>query len=286
MCLFWQHIFNRESEGVCLTMPVLGHISSLENEQIKYVRSLAKLHTRERHGHFVLEGLRLVQTALEIHYPLHQILAGESFASRHQELMRTFTTGSFPLWLVQDAVLASLADTSSPQGIIAVASLPQVDLAQAKIATLLVLLDNIRDPGNLGTILRTAQATAVGCVLLSPGCTDAFAPKVVRSAMGAHLELPLVEGIGWSEIGDVCAGKLSVLADVEGQVPYWELDWTLPVTLIICNEAFGPSPEARELAKCTARLPMACGVESVNAAIAAGVFLFEIFKQRQVRLAG
>lgn len=267
-------------------MPVLGYISSLENEQIKYVRSLARLHTRERNGRFVLEGLRLVRTALELHYPLHQILAGESFAHRHPEFLQACGTGDVPLWLVQDTVLASLADTSSPQGIIAVAHLPQSDLAQAKDATLLVLLDNIRDPGNLGTILRTAQATAAGCVLLSPGCTDAFAPKVVRSAMGAHLQLPLVEGVSWSEIGDACVGKPGVLADAEGQVRYWELDWTQPVTLIICNEAFGPSPEARQLAKRTARLPMAGSVESLNAAIAAGVFLYEIFRQRQIRQAG
>ena len=267
-------------------MPVLGYISSLENEQIKYVRSLARLHTRERHGHFVLEGLRLVQTALEIHYPLHQILASESFAHRYQEFMQARGTGDVPLWLVQDAVLASLADTSSPQGIIAVAPLPQVDLTQAKAATLLVLLDNIRDPGNLGTILRTAQATAAGCVLLSPGCADAFAPKVVRSAMGAHLQLPLVEGLSWSEIGDVCVGKTGVLADAAGQVLYWDLDWTQPVTLIICNEAFGPSPEAQQLAKRTARLPMARGVESLNVAIASGVFLYEIFRQRQLLQAG
>ena len=267
-------------------MPVLGYISSLENEQIKYVRSLSRLHTRERHGHFMLEGLRLVQTALEIHYPLHQILVSESFAHRHPEFMQTSGTGDVPLWLVQDAVLASLADTSSPQGIIAVALLPQGDLSQARAATLLLLLDNIRDPGNLGTILRTAQATAADCVLLSPGCADAFAPKVVRSAMGAHLQLPLIEGVSWSEIGDVCVGKPSVLADAEGQVLYWELDWTQPVTLIICNEAFGPSSEARQLAKRTARLPLARGVESVNAAIAAGVFLYEIFRQRQVQRAG
>lgn len=264
-------------------MPVLGRITSLENEQIKHIRSLAKVHNRERHGHFVLEGLRLVQTALDINYPLIQLYVSESFAIRHTEFIQGSAASSVPVWLVQDAVLASLADTSSPQGIIAVAPLPKVDLAQARVATFLVLLDNIRDPGNLGTILRTAQATAVDCVLLSPGCTDAFAPKVVRSAMGAHLQLPVVEGISWSDIGDVCGGKQTVLADAEGQSTYWELDWTLPVTVIICNEAYGPSAQARQLAKRTTRLPLAHGVESVNAAIAAGVLFYEIFKQRTLR---
>ncbi|MHB1356221.1 MAG: TrmH family RNA methyltransferase [Anaerolineae bacterium] len=266
-------------------MPVMGCISSLENEQIKHVRSLAQGHTRKRYGHFVLEGFRLVQTAVESHYPLHSILASESFAKRHPDFMQALSAGDVAAWLVQDAILTSLADTSSPQGIISVAMLPTTDPTQSSTSTLLVLLDNIRDPGNLGTILRTAQATGAGCVLLSPGCVDAFAPKVVRSAMGAHLHLSLVEGKSWSEIAEMCAGRPAVLADAAGQATYWELDWTLPVTLIICNEAFGPSFEARQLAERTTRLPMVSGAESLNAAIAAGVLLYEIFKQRQLKCA-
>jgi TrmH family RNA methyltransferase len=267
-------------------MPVLGYISSIENEQVKYVRSLDKLRTRERLGHFVLEGLRLVSTALESGYPLHQVFASDSFVQHHQEFMQAYGSSDLRLWLVKDAVLARLTETLSPQGIVAVAPLPQINLTRVLAATLVLLLDNIRDPGNLGTILRTAQATAVDCVLLSPGCADAFAPKVVRAAMGAHFQLPLVEGVGWGEIGDMCSGRLGVLADISGQAPYWELDWTQPTTLIISNEAFGPSPEATQMAKRTARLPMARGAESLNVAIAAGVFLYEIYKQRQLKQAG
>jgi RNA methyltransferase, TrmH family len=266
-------------------MPLLGFISSLENEHIRYMRSLSRLHTRERHRHFMIEGLRLVQSALENHYPLHQVFADESFANRHTKFMQTIGASDVPVWQVQDTVLASLADTSSPQGIMAVAPLPRVDLAITRGATLQVLLDNIRDPGNVGTILRTAQAVAVDCVLFSPGCTDAFAPKVVRSAMGAHFLLPIFEGLSWSEIGDVCVDKPAVLADAQGRVPYWELDWLHPVTIVICNEAFGPSPEAQQLAKRTIRLPMAHGVESLNAAVASGVVLYEIFKQRLLQQA-
>jgi RNA methyltransferase, TrmH family len=267
-------------------MPMLGYISSSENEQIKHIRSLTRSRTRERHSHFVLEGLRLVQTALAINYPLHQVFVDETFAGRHPELVQSLNTAAVPGWLVRDSVLAQVADTLSPQGIIAVAPLLQTDWVKVREATLLVLLDNIRDPGNLGTILRTAQATAVDCVVLSPGCVDAFSPKVVRSAMGAHLQLPIIEGISWSKVKDICIGKPVVLADTSGQVLYWELDWPQPVTLIICNEAFGPSLEARTLAQYTARLPMAQGVESLNAAIASGVFLYEIFRQRQLRRTG
>ncbi|MHB9034106.1 MAG: TrmH family RNA methyltransferase [Anaerolineae bacterium] len=265
-------------------MSYRGHITSKQNPHIADVRTLAQ-DTRHSSGTFLVEGLRLVQSAVDMHYPLTEIYVSESFAVKNSSAVESWSEAGYALWQVSDLVLKSITETQTPQGVAAVARLLPQKL-DVKAANSLLLVDNVRDPGNLGTILRTAQATGMDGVLLSPGCVDAFSPKVVRAAMGAHYTLPIETRVTWEDLVVRVQDKICVLADADGSQLYWELNWVQPMVLIISNEAFGASPEARQLANQTVRIPMAREAESLNAAVAASVLMYEIYRQHILYSAG
>ena len=149
----------------------------------------------------------------------------------------------------------------------------------------LLILDAIADPGNMGTILRTALAADVAMVVLSANCVDYFSPKVVRAAAGAHLALPVEAHATWERIKEQvalhCVTQPRVLLAEAGNTMYYTQDMVTPFALIIGNEAHGPSEQARALATQTISIPLANGVESLNAAMAAGILLYEAVRQKQ-----
>jgi RNA methyltransferase, TrmH family len=255
-------------------------ITSAQNERIKYVRSLARRQIRQREGRFVVEGTRLagevvragIQPALVLYTPLW----GESPAG--QCLLPALCPAREGCFLVSESVMAACADTRTPQGILAV--LPVLHLAPG--CGLILIVDGLRDPGNLGTILRSAEAVGVGQVLLAPGTVDLYHPKVVRGAMGAHFRLPAEEH-DWPAIAGRVTGRRVWLADTAGGEAYDAVDWTAPSALIIGGEAAGASHEAAALATGCVVIPMAGGAESLNAAMAATVLLFEEARQGRVR---
>jgi TrmH family RNA methyltransferase len=147
---------------------------------------------------------------------------------------------------------------------------------------MVLVLDGLRDPGNLGTILRSALAASVGLVLLAPETVDLYNPKVVRGAMGAHFRLPVLSQ-DWPEIASRLDGRSVWLADAEGEIAYDAIDWTVPSALIIGGEPAGAGREAAALATRKTYIPMAHGIESLNAAMAATAILFEAARQQRRR---
>ncbi len=266
-------------------MPLIGAIQSLQNPHVKRVRRLqSKKRDRYRERQFVAEGYRLVQHAVTRGYrPALVFFTANAAETAWRPLIDTLVTSDCPVWEVSDDVMAAMADTVTPQGILAVLPLPEHDVEQVAEADLLLIVESWRTPGNLGTVLRTALATGVGGVLCSPGTVDPYAPKVVRGAMGAHFDLPILADLSWDRIAALVADRQRILADASGQATLWELDWTVPTALIVGSEASGPGAEAQTLATQVARIPMAEGAESLNAAVAAAAFLFEAQRQRTVR---
>ncbi len=181
-------------------------------------------------------------------------------------------------WLVSDDVLAACADTVTPQGVLAV--VPWIVLP-ARPGWILIL-DGLRDPGNLGTILRSAEAAGTGQVIMAPGTVDVYNAKVVRGAMGAHFRLP-ISNLDWLRIAERVKGRAVWLADPSGGIPYDAVDWRMPSALIVGGEAAGAGDEAAALATGRVSIPMAGGAESLNAAMAATVILFEAARQRRTR---
>lgn len=256
----------------------VGLITSTRNERIRFVRSLARRRVRWREGRFVVEGTRLVDEVVRAGIEPALVLYTESWASTEdaQHLLTSLAKPGQGSWLVSDAVLAACADTVAPQGVLAV--VPFVDLAPRP--GLVLILDQIRDPGNLGTILRSAGAAGVGQVILTPETVDLYNPKVVRGAMGAHFHLP-TSHLDWPELCDQMVGREVWLADSGGDVAYDSVDWTRRTALIVGGEASGAGEKAAALAMGRVSIPMTSGTESLNAAMAATVVLFEAARQRR-----
>jgi len=179
---------------------------------------------------------------------------------------------------VSASVMKSVSETETPQGILAVLNESRLPIPESP--NFILIPDQIRDPGNLGTLLRTAAAAGVQAVLLPPETTDAFAPKVVRSGMGAHFHLPICS-MNWEEIAKALkvAGLKAFIADMDGQ-SCWETDLRRPVALIVGGEAEGASESARKLANGIISIPMSGNIESLNAGVAGSVLIFEVVRQR------
>jgi TrmH family RNA methyltransferase len=177
--------------------------------------------------------------------------------------------------------MEEMSDTVTPQGILAVLAIPDLSpLPRPTSGRLILVPDQVRDPGNLGTMLRTAWAAGVTQVLLPPGTVDPSNPKVVRAGMGAHFHLP-VHKVGWDEIWRRVGDAEVWLAEAGRGIPYDRVDWRRDVALVIGGEASGAGQRARHAALYV-QIPMTSGVESINAAAASAVILFEAARQRNL----
>lgn len=254
-------------------------ISSLSNSKVKYVRRL-QLDKRFRHREqvFVAEGTRWLNEILDHPQALIQLYYVDDWinAADNRAILAQVNGGGQS---VSHEVMKAMSATETPPGVLAVVAMRLQQLPE--FPTLAVILDAITDPGNLGTILRTAVATGVDAVLLAPGCVDIYNPKVIRSAMGAQLRLPCQQ-MNWQEITTYLSGIQVYLAAGDGKLIYTSVDWNQPSALIIGNEAHGGGQAAQNLAAQSVFIPMQKGAESLNAGVAASVFLFEAVRQKRL----
>ena len=257
-------------------------LTSLHNEKVKHARALAhQRKARGRHRQFVVEGVHLLQEAERAGIQPALIFCTEAFYGSPAGA-RIVERWASLVELVSDKVMASLSDTVTPQGVLSV--VPFLNLEASK-RDLILLIDNLRDPGNVGALLRSALAAGVDEALISPNSVDLYAPKVVRSAMGAHFRLPARDDLDWSSIAACVAALPVLLADAAGEIEYDRWDWRKPSVLIVGGEAEGASPAGRALATHRIRIPMRGGTESLNAAVAGSVILFEAARQRRQTIA-
>lgn len=255
-------------------------ISSASNAYVKHLRSL-RADPRERRSErsFVIEGVRLVTDALAAGADLRVALY-------NPDQLRGTPAGAALLDLLaerpdcyeaSELAVSAAADTRNPQGVVAAATWPVV----APRPGLRLVLDAIQDPGNLGTLLRSAEAAGIGLVLCAPGCADIFNPKVVRAAMGAHFSLPLHSEVSWDELSiELSELPLVYAASAEAAMPYYAADWRQPAALIIGSESHGVSPEGMSIATHHVSIPMIGRAESLNAGVAGSIILFEALRQR------
>ena len=254
-------------------------ITSNQNSKIKLVRALlGRSKERREAGAFVVEGVRLVEEAVKANWNCRFALYDETLNERGKLQIESLKARGVDVEEVSASVMKSISETETPQGILAVLELTNLPIPQP--ANFILIPDQVRDPGNLGTLLRSAAASGVQAVLLPPETTDAFAPKVLRSGMGAHFRLP-IHSMGWDEIEKVIKSEgLNVLvADMNGQ-SCWETDLRQPVALIIGSEADGASESARKLANGNISIPMSGETESLNAGVAGSILMFEVLRQR------
>lgn len=267
-------------------------VTSPDNPTVKYVRALGRRRERQRERAFVVEGLRLLNEALDagavprvVLYArdlLGQGLGPDRLFVRLNELQEE-RGHSIRILETTPAILHGLVDTETPQGVVAV--FPFLERRDSPDGLpLVVVADGVRDPGNLGTMLRTALGAGATAFYTTPTTVDLYNPKVVRAAMGAHFRLPLRTNLGWESLAETLTACVAVWgAEAAGTTDYSVVDWTVPTAVVVGNEDRGLSPEARARCTGTLAIPLAGQLESLNVAIATAVVLFEAARQRRSR---
>lgn len=272
-------------------------ITSPSNPRISKLRTLQTTRGRRKSGLFFIEGPHLLEAVLaaglrpaEIYYQpdiLQRTSEGKLLLDYIQHLPGLTDDH---LVEVNDRVIEAIGEVQTSQGVICVMPLSALDPTRIRgrrspaRRPALLILDDLADPGNMGTILRTALAADVESVLLTPNCVDYSSPKVVRAAAGAHFSLPVEHNLSWDTIERRVEAHCSsshqvLLADAGSSRMYYEQDLIQPFVLIIGNEAHGPSAQAQALTTQTISIPLAHGVESLNAAMATGIILYEAVRQ-------
>jgi len=253
-------------------------LTSTKNPRIQQIRKLQSIaRTRRKEGVFVVEGVRLVEEAMMAGWRPIIVLYTEDINERGQQVVERFRAAGSEILTVAPYVMEAASDTQTPQGILAVLPIPGWELTATP--TFVLIPDRVRDPGNLGTLLRTALAAGVDAVILPPGNVDAFSPKVVRAGMGAHFKLPIIF-MDWETIGERLAGLSVFLADSGGGATHLETKFDHPLALIIGGEAAGAGDQAKKLATDRVHIHMPGGAESLNAAVAGSILMFEVVRQR------
>ena len=276
-------------------------ISNKDNKKIRYIRSLLeKGNIRKKSKAFVAEGIKLVDEALEYSKVLEVVcseslygeiisgdLSGNRLLAENDKNITNYVKKGSSLLVVSDMVFKSMSETKTPQGILAVVEMPDYGLldkgfleqAYTKNGKIkLLVLEDTADPGNLGTIMRTAEAAGVTGVIMGKGTVDIFNPKVVRSTMGSIFRLPFVY------VEDVKAtikelkkmGISFYAAHLKGKKSYKDIKYSDKSAILVGNEARGLSNEVAELADNYVIIPMSGKVESLNAAVAAALMMYEV----------
>ena len=293
-------------------------ITSVNNQRVKEVANLKQKKYRTESGTFFAEGLRAVQEAVQ-YADVTELFYTEAEAGRLDVVLKA--AGNVPadtkeksenkknannnnagtakkrneaangihMYQVDEKVMAKLSDTKAPQGVLAVIRTPEQNLRQLRPGTAsdnnapVIILDRVQDPGNLGTIIRTADAVgALGLILLE-GCVDAYSPKVVRASMGSLFHLPVVQDVTAEEALTWCYrnGYEPAATALKNAQNVYKADISKKMAFLFGNEANGVAEELQAAAETRLFIPMAGLAESMNVAMAAGIILFEGLRQRK-----
>ena len=240
------------------------------------LRSLKEAKARREAGLFLVEGEVMIREALGCGLKLRELAAEESHADFAREVC-----GNARGFIVTRSLLETICDTRTPQGVCAAFEQPE-PVALEKLPERIVALDGVQDPGNLGTIWRTADAAGFQALLLGAGGADPLSPKVQRAAMGSGFRVPFCHApeLAESLIALRKRGYRVFASDLSGADFYARPDAGEKFVLVIGNEARGISDAVREAADCRVKLPMRGGAESLNAAVAAGIMMYELMRGR------
>ncbi|MFW6273734.1 MAG: TrmH family RNA methyltransferase [Halanaerobium sp.] len=260
-------------------------ISSSQNSRVKYLNKLYRSRTRRKEGVFVLEGKRLVEAALAGGADFLEVFLTPAFfkAAGNEDLLSDLKKSS-ELILVEKDLLEKTASTVNPQGIIAVvneAVFKGGDFFSA--ADKILLLDRIQDPGNMGTMIRTAAAADFDGIIALKGSVDIYNQKVIRATMGAVFSIPIWQKLSkkdfLKELNNNALNHELIAADLDAEKYYFEHEYSSKLILMIGNEANGLDGELMQKADSKIKIPLSEKIESLNAAQAAAVIAFEISAQ-------
>lgn len=250
-------------------------ITSLKNPAVQEARALASAKERARQRAFLLDGEHMVGEGLRMcPREVRAVFVDERRAPDYAALL---DQAMGEVYAVPEHVLAAISQVKAPQGIAAVCAMPQ-SRPLAELGSRLVLLENVQDPGNVGTVLRTLDAAGLDGCVFAPGCADPFGPKALRATMGSVFRVPLcfVEDAAQAAKALAARGYATIAGALDGQ-PFYERGALGPKwCVLIGNEGQGLTRAAQDACTHRYRLPMRGGAESLNAAVAAAVFMYEL----------
>ncbi|MDK2816464.1 MAG: methyltransferase, TrmH family [Moorella sp. (in: firmicutes)] len=262
-------------------------ITSAANRYVKLARSLKERSWREKRGLYLIEGIHLLEEARQARIPLEVVLYSPQIlaAPRGEQLVAGLQEAGYRCLAVTEELMQAISTTVTPPGVVAIAPFQASSLTRllSRPSPLLMVAAGLQDPGNLGTIWRTALGAGATGLILTRGSVDPFNPKVVRAAMGATFKLPVVSGVEPATLVrelEACGIKL-VVADVGAPLVFWQADLRPPLALAVGSENHGPGRELLAAATARVGIPMVRPVESLNAAVAAALLLYEALRQRQ-----
>ncbi len=252
-------------------------IRSSHNQLIKRIRSLGLRKHREAERAFIVEGRRIVEAAIDSGADLEAIVLADDADT---ELIELASASGAPWRIAERAIFDAVMETVTPQGIAAIVHAPTQHFP-SNPNPLIVALDAVSDPGNVGTIIRTAAAAGADAVVIGSGSADPFSAKAIRSSMGAVLALPVLASGDAVDAALIEACPQRWLADGDGEANYSDPIWGGGAAIVIGSEARGSTEWGMRLATGRVSIPIQPAVESLNAAIAAAVLVFEAQRQRR-----
>ncbi|MBD2493845.1 RNA methyltransferase [Nostoc sp. FACHB-280] len=255
-------------------------LTSLQNSLVKQIR---KLHsTKERHKQelFLLEGTHLLEEACAVNYPLETVCCTPDWQAAHASLWERLCSRCERAEIVSEEVLGAIATTIQPDGIVATARRSD-SINQVPFDGIVLALETIQDPGNLGTIIRTAAAAGASGLWLTGDSVDLDNPKVLRASAGQwfRLNMAVSEDLLTIVKQSQQAGMQVIATLPTAKLTYWEIDWRKPSLILLGNEGAGLSADLAKMADKQVNIPLSPGVESLNVAIAAALMLYEARRQ-------
>ena len=254
-------------------------ITSTANAQVKNIITLLKKSAkRKESGLFVIEGIRMFTEIPKDR--IEKIYVSESFFKENGTILN-----GFAYELVSDNVFTQMSDTKTPQGILALVRMLEYNIEEIISVDMpvVVMLENIQDPGNLGTIMRTAEGAGVTGIIMSKDTVDIYNPKTIRSTMGALFRMPFIYVEDIIEVSDVLKKRDIVLvaAHLQGKKNYYAEELNRPMALMIGNEGNGLTDAFTKKADMLVKIPMEGQLESLNAAVSTAIILYEAYRQRE-----
>lgn len=250
---------------------MIKEITSTENKLYKQTKKLLNRSERNKTKLFIAEGQRIVEDAVAANVAEY-IFVSENYDGIVYDL---------PTYKVSNKMFAALSDTETTQGIIAVCRMVDYNMEEIDCDTLLVC-DGVSDPGNLGTLIRTAECSGVGGAILLKGTVDPYSPKVVRSTMGSIFRVPVY----FADVDalDKHLTDYSIVATVlDGSKDLYDIEFPEKTAVVVGNEAHGVSKEVADMAQIRTLIPMCGNSESLNASVAGSVVMYEIFRQKRLK---
>lgn len=266
----------------------MRQILSPQNPVIKEAKLLKQKKAREEKRLFFIEGIRFVEEGLKEKITIERIFVSDQLcqAKGGAEILSTISAGKYEVYSLPDKLFRELSDTENPQGILAIVRSIHRNLEDIlSVGDFYIVLDSLQDPGNLGTIIRTADAAGVSGIIISKGSVDLYNPKVLRSTMGSVFHVPISFSPDLSHTLRQLKSKgiRTYAAHLKGTADYFEVDMGQGAAIIIGNEANGINDEVAVQADTLVKIPMSGKAESLNASVAASLLMYEVVRQRRSR---